>query len=112
VRLSAVLFALHLFDEGLLTWCHSILEIYLVVDRVDDTEPSDPLRELAAWIYFRCMEDMLQALNPDEELTDLSTQPDENTAGQLADYPTRLKSMWQLAMTDLPQGHEVSKGAK
>ncbi len=112
VRLSAVLFALHLFDQRLLTWCHSILEIYMVVDRVDDNEPSDPLRELAAWIYFRCIEDMLQALNPDVELTDLSTQPDENTAGQLADYPTRLKSMWQLAMTDLPQGHEVSKGAK
>lgn len=112
VRLSAVIFALHLFDQRLLTWCHSILEIYLVVDRVDDEEPSDPLRELAAWIYFRCMEDMLQALTPDVELADLSIQPDENTAGQLADYPTRLKSMWQLAMTDLPQGHELSRGAK
>jgi len=112
VRLSAVLFALHLFDQRLLTWCHSILEIYLVVDRVDDKEPSDPLRELAAWIYFRCMEDMLQALNPDVELTDLSTQPDENNAGQFADYPTRLKSMWQLAEADLPLLNVVSKGAK
>ncbi len=113
VRLSAVLLALHLFDQRFLTWSHSILEIYLVVDRVDDSEPSDPIRELAAWIYFRCLEDMLQALNLDvEETADLSYQTDENTAGQLADHATRLKSMWQLAMSDLPQGHEVSKGAK
>ena len=112
VRISAVLLALHLFDQRLLTWCQSILEIYLVVDRVDDDEPSDPLRELAAWIYFLCMEEMVQALNPDVDLADLSYPLDEDTTGQLADYQTRLKTMWNMAKADLPLMHVVSKGDK